>query len=78
MNIYDHIVKALNLLSEDELTNENLHKIKKEFSKKYSVKDLPTNIQLQNTYKNLVDKKEIKENKKLQFLLIKRKIRSLS
>jgi len=78
MNIYEYIVKTLSQLNEDELINENLHRIKKNISKNYKVKDLPTNIQLQKTYRDLVDRSEIKENKKLQFLLMKRKIRSLA
>lgn len=78
MNIYEHIVKKLNELPIDELINKNLHKVKTSIAKEYHIKELPTNIQLQNTYKELLEKKEIEENKKLQFLLMKRKIRSLS
>ncbi len=78
MQLLKEIVLELSKLSKESLTNENLHNIKKLFSKKYNIKNLPTNIQLQKTYKEMVNSWEIKENKKLQFLLMKRKIRSLS
>lgn len=78
MNIYENIVKTLAELDDTELTDDNLHKIKKDISKIYNVQDLPTNIQLQKEYNNLVESWEIIENKKLKFLLMKRKIRSLS
>ena len=78
MNIHEKIIQKLAQLDENELTNEKPNEIKKEFAKKYKLKELPTNIQLQRAYKNLVEKDMIKENKKLQFLLMKRKIRSLS
>ena len=35
MNIYEYIVKTLSQLNEDELINENLHRIKKNISKNY-------------------------------------------
>jgi len=74
----EEIILKLYELPEHELTEENLHNIKKQVAKKYNVKNLPTNIQLQKVYNLMVKNKKIKENKKIKFLLMKRKIRSLS
>jgi len=78
MDIYEQIIKELINLHENEFTSEKLHNIKKIFSKKYNIKNLPTNIQLQKEYKKLVNEGKITESKKLQILLMKRKVRSLS
>jgi elongator complex protein 3 len=78
MDYLEDIIQELSKLEEDKLTNETLHKIKTSLIKKYDVKELPTNIQLQKKYNELVANGKIKENKTLKFLLMKRKIRSLS
>jgi len=78
MKLLEEIIFELSKLSEDQLTNENLHQIKKNITKKYNVTALPTNIQLQKKYQELVNLWKIKENKALKFLLMKRKVRSLS
>ena len=74
----EEIILKLYELQEDELNDENLHNIKKQVARKYNVKNLPTNIQLQKAYNLMVKNNKIKENKKIKFLLMKRKIRSLS
>lgn len=78
MQLLEDIVLTLNSLDEVNLNDETLHKVKKEITRKYNVKNLPTNIQLQKKYNQLVEEWKIKENKTLKFLLMKRKIRSLS
>ena len=78
MQLLEEIILTLNSLPENQLNNETLHKVKKEITRKYNVKSLPTNIQLQKKYNQLINEWKIKENKTLKFLLIKRKIRSLS
>lgn len=78
MNIYNDIIKSLYELKDEDLNDENLHKIKKNIAKNYKVKNLPTNIQLQKEYNNLLENWKIKENKRIKFLIMKRKIRSLS
>ena len=62
----------------EKLTEETIHNIKKQVCKKYKIKDLPTNIQLFQVYKKLVEDKKIKPNKQLENIIKKRKIRSLS
>lgn len=76
--LYEEIVMHLSLLEDDKLTDETLHKTKKEKSKNKNLKSLPTNIQLKKAYEILVKNKKIKENEKLRSLLMKRKVRSLS
>jgi len=78
LSFLDEIVIELSKLPEEKLNNEVLHKIKTTIIKKYKWEVLPTNIQLQKKYNELVKKGKIKENKALKFLLMKRKIRSLS
>ena len=78
MDILKEIILELNKLEPEKLNNEILHKTKTSLIKKYAIKQLPTNIQLQRKYNELVEEWKIKENKALKFLLMKRKIRSLS
>jgi elongator complex protein 3 len=78
MNLLEEIILTLSKIPEEELNNETLHKVKKEITRKYRVNSLPTNIQLQKKYNQLVNQWIIPENKTLKFLLMKRKIRSLS
>jgi len=78
MEFLEDIILELNKLPQEKLNNEVLHKTKTTLIKKYKNEELPTNIQLQKRYNKLVQEWKIKENKALQFLLMKRKIRSLS
>jgi len=76
--LLEEIIFELYKLPEEELTNEKLHDVKKKITRKYSIKDLPTNIQLQKKYQQLLSEWKIKQHDKIKFLLMKRKIRSLS
>ncbi len=58
-------------------TSDELGKIKREISKKFGV-PCPSNIQLLKEYHTLLKNKIIKENKRLEDLLKKRPVRSLS
>jgi len=78
LGFFDEIVIELSKLPEEKLNNEVLHKMKTSIIKKHKWEVLPTNIQLQKKYNELVEEWKIKENKALKFLLMKRKIRSLS
>jgi len=78
MNFLEEIILELAKLPAEKLNNEVLHKTKTTLIKKYKNEELPTNIQLQKKYNQLVKEGKIKENKALKFLLMKRKIRSLS
>ena len=74
----EQIIKKLYELKEEQLTNENLHKVKKWTIKELWIKTIPTNIQLQKKYQQLLKEWKITDNKQIHFLLMKRKIRSLS
>ena len=78
MDYLKQIIDKLYKLPEDQLTNENLHKVKKWTIKELWIKIIPTNIQLQRKYQELLKEWKIKDNKQIHFLLMKRKIRSLS
>ena len=78
MDYLELIINKLYELSEEQLTNDNLHKVKKSIIKNLWIKILPTNIQLQRKYQELLKNWEILENKQIQFLVMKRKIRSAS
>ena len=78
MDYLEKIIDELYKLWINETTNDNLHKIKKKVIKDLWIKVLPTNIQLQRKYQELLNNWKIKENKDIQFLLMKRKIRSAS
>jgi len=49
------IILKLAKLPDEQLTNEVLHDIKKEVARKHNVTNLPTNIQLQKTYQQMVE-----------------------
>jgi histone acetyltransferase (RNA polymerase elongator complex component) len=55
MNLLEEIILTLSKIPEEELNNETLHKVKKEITRKYRVNSLPTNIQLQKKYNQLVN-----------------------
>lgn len=65
-------------LYKQDLNPETLKELKKEFSKINKLKDLPTNITLLQTYRQLVQDKKIEANKEVEQLLKKRSIRSQS
>ncbi len=78
MDYLEEIINRLYKLSKEQLTNENLHKVKKWTIKELWIKIIPTNIQLQRKYQKLLKEWKIQEDKQIHFLLMKRKIRSLS
>ncbi len=78
MDYLEQIINKLYNLPEGQLTNENLHKVKKWTIKELWIKVIPTNIQLQRKYQQLLKEWKIEDNKQIHFLLMKRKIRSLS
>lgn len=59
-------------------TLDKLKELKKQFSQINKLKDLPTNITLLQTYRDLVEQKKIEANKEIEQLLKKRSIRSES
>lgn len=65
-------------LSKEELTSDNIRKLKRDFSKQNKLTDLPTNIQLLKIYKKFISDWKIEKNIKLENLLKKRAIRSMS
>ena len=78
MDLLKEIVLELSKISPEILTNETLHEVKKNIARKYNVTNLPANIQLQKEYQKLVNEWVISPYPALRFLLMKRKIRSLS
>jgi len=67
----------LNLIKSSPKTDDELLIIKRKFSKENKV-NLPTNSKLLSVYRELLKNKSIKENKQLEMLFIKRRIRTLS
>ena len=78
MDYLEEIINRLYKLPKEQLTNENLHKVKKWTIKELWIKIIPTNIQLQRKYQELLKEWKIQEDRQIHFLLMKRKIRSLS
>lgn len=62
----------------DSPNPEKLKELKKQFSQKNKLKDLPTNISLLHTYRELVKQNKIQANSKIEKTLKKRWIRSQS
>jgi len=73
--ILETIIKEC--LKIENLSEQKLVKIKRKEATKYNL-PLPSNIDLLKVYHKMVGEKRVKRNKKLEKLLIKRKIRSLS
>lgn len=73
--ILETIIKEC--LKIENLSERKLIKIKRKEASKYNL-SLPSNIDLLKVYHKMVEEKRVKRNKKLEKLLIKRKIRSLS
>ena len=59
------------------LNEKDFAKLKNQFSKQFKIPNI-SNIELIQAYKNLVSEKKINENKKIETILSKRKIRSTS
>ncbi len=78
MQYLTDIINKLYSLSSEELTEDTLHAVKKEICKNYDVKDLPSNIQLFQMYNQLLIQGKIDANDKIKWLVVKRKVRSLS
>jgi capsular polysaccharide biosynthesis protein len=73
------------MLKEDIITQlyespsfDKLKELKKQFSQTNKLKDLPTNITLLQTYRELINQNKILANKTVEQLLKKRSIRSQS
>lgn len=65
-------------LYEYDFNPDKLKELKKKFSKINKLKDLPSNISLLQTYRELVEQKKIEKNKVVEQVLKKRSIRSES
>lgn len=75
---FEDIIINLSEIPEKELNLDSLKKIKREFSKINKLPNLPTNIQLIRTYKSMLAKWEIKKSIKIEKILKKRSVRSMS
>lgn len=79
MNEYQNLViEIIELNSQNKLTLDNFKNIKREFSKKNKLSDIPTNIKLLRTYHQLLKEKKIKKDIEIENLFKKRAIRSES
>ena len=72
------ILKIIELNTKQKLTIDDLKIIKREFSKKNKLSDIPTNIKLIRTYHQLVKDKKIEKNIEIENLFKKRAVRSQS
>ena len=68
-----HQLLATKIKDLDALRNAKRH-----FADKMKLKDLPSNIQLLQAYRKLLEQKKIKKNPELEKILKKRAIRSSS
>ena len=75
MDIIESIIKEL--IERDSETPDDLNKVKRFVSKKYKL-PCPNNISILKSYHELVKKKKIKKNPKIEIILRTRPIRSLS
>jgi elongator complex protein 3 len=75
LNIYQKIIQKC--IEEKPKNEKELAKIKRWAAKKFKISP-PSNISLNKVYQELLKNKEIKRDKNLEKLFIKRKIRSLS
>jgi len=79
MNEYQNLViDIIELNSQKKLTLDDFKNIKREFSKKHKLSDIPTNIKLLRTYHQLLKEKTISKNIQIENLFKKRSIRSES
>ncbi|MFH1510023.1 MAG: tRNA uridine(34) 5-carboxymethylaminomethyl modification radical SAM/GNAT enzyme Elp3 [Candidatus Nealsonbacteria bacterium] len=75
MNISEEIIKEL--IERSSKTLEDLNKVKRFISKRYKA-PCPTNMSILKNYHELVKKRKIKKNERIQLILRTRPIRSLS
>jgi len=78
MQNYSELVQQLIDTPKDKLSLELFVDYKRNFARKYKMKDLPSNIDILRSYREMIDKKYIKKNTELEQFLKKRKIRSAS
>lgn len=78
MKSYSELVQQLIDTPKDQLNLELFVDYKRAFARKYKMKDLPSNIDILKSYRDMIDKKNIKRNNELEEFLKKRKIRSAS
>ena len=78
MQNYSELVQQLMNTPKDKLSLELFVDYKREFARKYKMKDLPSNIAILKSYREMIDRKLIKRDIELEQFLKKRKIRSAS
>ena len=79
MNEYQNLViDIIELNSQNKLTLDDFKNIKREFSKKNKLSDIPTNIKLLRTYHQLLKEKKITKDIEIESLFKKRSVRSES
>ncbi|MFZ2150688.1 MAG: radical SAM protein [Candidatus Absconditicoccaceae bacterium] len=78
MQNYSELVQQLIDTPKNKLGLELFVDYKRNFARKYKMKDLPSNIDILRSYREMIDKRYIKKNTELEQFLKKRKIRSAS
>lgn len=79
MNEYQKLVlEIIDLNSQKEITLDEFKNIKRMFSKKHKLSDIPTNIKLIRAYHQLLKEKKISKNIEIENLFKKRGVRSES
>jgi len=78
MQNYFELVQQLIDTPKDKLNLELFVDYKRAFARKYKMKDLPSNIAILKSYREMIEKKIIRKNAELEQFLKKRKIRSAS
>ncbi|HPC34820.1 MAG TPA: hypothetical protein PLP73_04070, partial [Candidatus Absconditabacterales bacterium] len=77
MNEYQNLVlEIIELNSQNKVTLDEFKNIKRMFSKKHKLSDIPTNIKLIRAYHQLLKAKKISKNIDIENLFKKRSIRS--
>ena len=78
MKNYFELIQQLIDAPKDKLNLELFVDYKRAFARKYKMKDLPSNIDILKSYREMIDQKLIEKNLKLEEFFKKRKIRSAS
>jgi len=78
MQNYQELIQQLIDTPKEKLTAQLFVDYKRNFARKYKMKDLPSNIAIIKVYRDMIDKKLIKKNIELEQFIRKRKIRSAS
>lgn len=78
MKNYFELIQQLIDAPKDKLNLELFVDYKRAFARKYKMKDLPSNIDILKSYREMIDQKLIEKNFKLEEFFKKRKIRSAS